>query len=652
MRNKPKFGVILVIILVLALVNTGNGTMYGTSYAISNDTGVCLSKGAVPTRTNEWKVTLTIDGSPLYKKSDVVLVIDSSGSMSDMDKMKEAKKSAIQFVDYLLEQGRNTRIAVVTFGDTSKTLIDFTNKAGIKKIKSSIQNIKADGGTHMQAGIYEAETLLAHSEADIKTIVLLGDGEPNFSFRVTRASGISISECKIEGGIHKSIFKEVDPFITQVDPNATVGKAGSYSLNSLEKFKLICPHGFVKYSDFPANNGIPTIYEAEKAIAKNINIYSIAFGEDSDTYGVLKKCQNYGYYKLSESNPNELDLAFTSIAGNILSSTLDGVVEDLLGDKFKLIQDSLSVSQGTVSYHEESKKIIWTTGKISEDESATMTYKIKLQDVNGMKAKTWYPTNRGAEFHYTYGNGYKGEGVFPIPMVEITIIQNVLMANQVVPALQKEDHYAYVVGYPDGLVRPLGNITREEVAVIFYRLMTEESREAYGTRSHNFKDVKKNRWSEKEIATLTNAKIITGYFDGTFKPKKFITRAEFATICGKFDHLEVSSKNKFTDINGHWAKDYINSSVIKGWINGYGDGSFRPDQSIIRCEAMKLINEALNRRVNQEGLHPEAICWPDNKPEKWYYEIIIEATNSHEYEREENPKAVERWTGIKENPVW
>ncbi len=219
-------------------------------------------------------------------------------------------------------------------------------------------------------------------------------------------------------------------------------------------------------------------------------------------------------------------------------------------------------------------------------------------------------------------------------------------------ALNKIDHFAYVVGYPDGTVKPLGTITREEVAVIFYRLMTVESRKAYDATKQPFSDVSSDRWSNDEIATLYNAKIITGNADGSFKPAEPISRAEFAAIAAKFDKLEKTQENKFSDISNHWAKDYINSSAVKGWIGGYEDGTFRPDNNILRCEAMKMINEELDRRVDAAGLLTEARQWTDNAPDKWYYDIVLESTNTHDYERANTPKSIEKWTKIKADPVW
>ncbi len=216
----------------------------------------------------------------------------------------------------------------------------------------------------------------------------------------------------------------------------------------------------------------------------------------------------------------------------------------------------------------------------------------------------------------------------------------------------RPDHFAYVIGYPDGTVRPLAYITREETAVIFFRLMTEESRMKYRSTNQPFADVEGKRWSNDEIAALYNAKIIRGGPDGHFMPTRPVTRAEFATITARFDRLEDAEENQFPDIENHWAKKYINSSAEKGWIKGYGDGTFRPDNYIIRCEAMMRINDTLDRRVDTAGLHKDMKQWPDNTEDKWYYEIVLEATNTHGYERADKPKSTEKWTQIKDNPVW
>lgn len=217
------------------------------------------------------------------------------------------------------------------------------------------------------------------------------------------------------------------------------------------------------------------------------------------------------------------------------------------------------------------------------------------------------------------------------------------------PKLDTENHFDYIQGYPDGMVKPQNNISREEVAAIFYRLMEGESRANYYSTTNSYDDVKSTRWSNKHISTMTNAGIITGYPDGVFKPGQSITRAEFAAVAARFDKLDERESGLFTDISGHWAEKYILSAGNKGWIKGYTDGTFRPNQYITRAEAMSFINSVLNRKVKEDGIHKDAKKWPDNPATSWFYEDVIEATNNHDYSR--NADGYEAWSQLKPHRI-
>ncbi|WP_218030533.1 MucBP domain-containing protein, partial [Paenibacillus chibensis] len=218
------------------------------------------------------------------------------------------------------------------------------------------------------------------------------------------------------------------------------------------------------------------------------------------------------------------------------------------------------------------------------------------------------------------------------------------------PKLETDNHYNYINGYPDGMIKPENNISREEVAAIFYRLMDDATRSDYLKNASTYKDVAGTRWSSKNIATMENAGIITGYPDGTFKPERQITRAEFAAIASRFDNLDEQENSMFSDIKGHWAEKYIVSAANKGWIKGYLDGKFKPDQYITRAEAMAFINSVLNRKVKADGIHEDAKKWPDNTPNKWYYTDVLEATNNHDYSR--NTDNSETWEQVKPDRVY
>lgn len=226
--------------------------------------------------------------------------------------------------------------------------------------------------------------------------------------------------------------------------------------------------------------------------------------------------------------------------------------------------------------------------------------------------------------------------------------------NVSAPALlNSDDHFAYVIGYPDGTVKPENNITREEVATIIYRLFRAEARDTIAATENNFSDVEAERWSNKAISTMAKGEIVNGYEDGTFKPAAPITRAEFATMMARLvgDEVKTVGKYEFTDISGHWAEANVKKAAGLMWILGYEDGSFKPDKNITRAEAMTIINRVLVRYVNNEGLHADAVKWPDNSADSWYYNAVNEATNTHEFERSED-KINEKWTAILENWVW
>ena len=235
----------------------------------------------------------------------------------------------------------------------------------------------------------------------------------------------------------------------------------------------------------------------------------------------------------------------------------------------------------------------------------------------------------------------KGEDV--TANYKITYVDGVLKAIEV---LNKEIHFNYVIGYTDGTIRPNNDISRAEVATIFFRLLTDEARTQYDKTTSSFSDIKDGAWCCRAIATLTNMGIIKGYTDGSFQPNKSITRAELATIIARFAKLDVNTKT-FSDITGHWAQKSIELAAGNGWINGYTDGTFRPNKSIIRAETFAMINRVLDRQTeNVSDLLPtsEMNMWSDNMNENaWYYKDVQEATNYHKCDRV-GDSVYEKWT--------
>ena len=247
---------------------------------------------------------------------------------------------------------------------------------------------------------------------------------------------------------------------------------------------------------------------------------------------------------------------------------------------------------------------------------------------------------------YRSGGGSSGGGGGRKPTVDIP--------DDVPTGLNGDDHFAYIVGYPDGNVKPGGNITRAEVATIFFRLLTEDVRTANSTQSNSLSDVSRGQWFNHAISTLSSMGIVKGNPDGTFDPDAPITRAEFAAIAARFDDKNTNTTSNFSDIASHWAKDEIGVAANKGWINGYPDSTFRPDQYITRAEAMTLVNRVLNRLPEKsEDLLDDMIKWPDNADASvWYYLAVQEATNSHDYSDKSDADKYEKWTKIRDARDW
>lgn len=224
-------------------------------------------------------------------------------------------------------------------------------------------------------------------------------------------------------------------------------------------------------------------------------------------------------------------------------------------------------------------------------------------------------------------------------------------ATGVPDKLNGDDHFAYVIGYPDGKVHPEGNISRAETATIFFRLLKSDIRDGNLTADNEFSDVSDGQWHNKAISTMAKLGIVKGRRADRFDPDASITRAEFAAICARFSTRPVENSGSFSDISGHWAENEIERAAAFGWISGYPDGTFRPDARITRAEAMTMINRVLCRMPQSESdLLDSMVTWPDNKPSDWHYLAVQEATNSHNFDRQ--GEVGESWTKLTSVPDW
>ena len=262
------------------------------------------------------------------------------------------------------------------------------------------------------------------------------------------------------------------------------------------------------------------------------------------------------------------------------------------------------------------------------------------------------PTREGYTFTGWYADEELTERITEIKMTSDKTVYAGWEATGVPDWLNGDDHFAYVIGYPDGMVKPQNNISRAEVATIFFRLLKPEIRDKYLTQTNQFTDVSGSAWYNTAVSTMAALDIVKGRTPTTFVPDAPITRAEFAAVCARFDTHLRDGDSDFSDISGHWAEAEIERAATLGWINGYPDGTFRPDNAITRAEAMTMINRVLQRLPEDEDdLLPDMNVWPDNQPQDWYYLAVQEATNSHDFDRKHDG-VHEHWTDMNADPNW
>ena len=340
--------------------------------------------------------------------------------------------------------------------------------------------------------------------------------------------------------------------------------------------------------------------------------------------------------------------------------------------EYTVVTETPVVNQHTVTvkYVDESGKEIATTYVSAPADEGT-PYDVTSKDKIAINGYTYKETtgdpltgtlNSDKVIIVTYtknsnggGNGGGGGGgVVDIPLAPI-------------PEAFTADHYAYIIGYPKDYetgertkdqtrmpVMPQGNITRAEVATIFFRLLDDQVRELNMVSENDFSDVNKGQWFNNAISTMASMGIVNGYPDGTFRPNGKITRAEFAAIAARFNASASTDGDYFTDIAGHWGEDEIYKATNSGWIKGYEDNTFKPNQLITRAEAMTLVNRVLHRLPETtDDLHDKMLKWVDNMDtSKWYYLAVQEATNSHDYTRDPSNIDYETWTEMREARDW
>lgn len=420
--------------------------------------------------------------------------------------------------------------------------------------------------------------------------------------------------------------------------------------------------GWYADPEFTEEYDFATVLEADKTIYAKFELTSTPIGDIYVRYDVLHiKQLPDGTYDLANAEVEHLSAK--------KDSTVTAVIKDYRATHHVNVNRTLSkLTDTAIQAHPGADgKPVYTILTVYYDlDFHTLTFdtmggsKIAPETVrHGLTvAKPKDPVNGGYIFDGWYTDkAFRHRYDFSTPLTEdITIYAKWFLivlpgvtVKKNTPKLNTADHFAYVQGYPDGTVKPAGNITRAETAAILFRLMDDASRKTYYSTKSGFRDVASGSWYNTYVATLNNAGVITDSSNGYFRPNEAITRAELAAMLAKFSET-TGAANYFNDVSAkYWAANAIAICAKLGWINGYPDGTFRPDKNVTRAELMAMINRATGRAPKSaDAFLPGMKTWIDNTSDKWYYLDVQEATNSHSY----TVKGSETWTALTSDPNW
>lgn len=420
--------------------------------------------------------------------------------------------------------------------------------------------------------------------------------------------------------------------------------------------------GWYADPEFTEEYDFATVLEADKTIYAKFELTSTPIGDIYVRYDVLHiKQLPDGTYDLANAEVEHLSAK--------KDTTVTAVIKDYRATHHVNVNRTLSKLTGTAiqPYMGVDGKPVYTILSVYYDlDFHTLTFdtmggsKIAPETVrHGLTvAKPKDPVNGGYIFDGWYTDKtFRHRYDFSTPLTEditiyakwfLVVLPGVTVKKNT-PKLNTADHFAYVQGYPDGTVKPAGNITRAETAAILFRLMDDASRKTYYSTKSGFRDVASGSWYNTYVATLNNAGVITDSSNGYFRPNEAITRAELAAMLAKFSET-TGAANYFNDVSAkYWAANAIAICAKLGWITGYPDGTFRPDKNVTRAELMAMINRATGRAPKSaDAFLPGMKTWIDNTADKWYYLDVQEATNSHSY----TVKGSETWTALTSDPNW
>ena len=647
--------------------------------AVTDRSGVQLEKWATLfDKDKNTDITLKVT-APEKEAVAIEFVLDATTSLwTNDDATLTTLDQWVQQVKAGLDKHTGVYVGVTMFGseaNTIKSMTQYSNSSFAYNSAELAQWLTKHFGTNVQAGIQAGLKDLEKAPATAeKYMVLVTDGG---SYCYTNANdqlintGNEAAEVSNRDNVHawNELVANSALAATNFEKAILAAKAAVDQVKA-QNINLIT----VGYPYYPNDTGLVKL----NALAAAFVEYSASVSASQGMYGKL--LQNKSETDTAEAIKSALASIYRVVPAQSKITDIVGTGTDNLGAAYDFdyiakteitldfagnkmtatlgTDNKATFSKNGVTYayleykpadtNTKEQFILTLAQDLLSKDTLTLTYKAKLTNPSSVKGTHIVDTN--VEATLAPYDPVKKEFVdpikFPEPSLSYTVSGGGGGGGGNKPVLNKEDHFGYIIGYPVDYytgepttdqtkkpVRPQGNITRAEVATIFFRMLTDESRTEFWSQTNDYSDVKQGQWFNPAISTLSNAGIISGYPDGTFKPNGYITRAEFATIAVRFFEVQYDGKDLFPDISTHWAKDYINQAGSAGLVNGYPDGTFGPNKNITRAEAVTLVNRTLDRHPDQEHFLSDMLVWPDNMDTtKWYYADMQEATNSHEYE--------------------
>lgn len=688
MRKHRLLACVMVLAMALSMIPAtalaaGSKTADAMPDPISYSNGVTLGKtatgiGNILPNSDRTTVTLSVEAPKADNPVVVEFVLDATESLQkyltyDVPSGDPLADYATAMINQL--KGKNVYVDVTSFASTASSvsnteLADNVTDTDITNMTAATYALAAGGqaGTNVQAGIREGLANLTESANSLgipaanRYLVLVTDGG---SFFYYNDAGSLIGKYNEAGDTPELVSKTLDE-VRDSDGNFTAAADTTFEQAIVSAANEV---------DTIAGTGVNLItlgFPYYKNTSRLANLTALAGNFVSYAAGrsVSSKID------IDVSSTTELNAAVSVVAGTVTTIIPAGaIVTDVVGEDFNFVSvntlrltvdgkayvakkvDDTTVefyaNNGdqtpayVVKYDAERDSFTWTFNvPVLTGQKLTLSYDLKLDGKRStVPGKYVLPTNETASLTPD-PNAQTPESLpFPEPSLSYTVSKDD-GGYTPPPLLNTEDHFAYIVGYPVDYytgektddqtkmpVKPQGQITRAEVATIFFRMLTDEARNEYWSQTSSYSDVSVNNWFNNAVCTLSNAGIISGYPDGSFQPNGKITRAEFATIASRFFDVTVSGADAFPDISGHWARQYINEAAAIGIVTGYEDGTFRPQKLITRAEAMTMVNRTLGRAPEKDHLLDDMLKWPDNMDTtQWYYAQVQEATNSHEYQ--------------------